>query len=154
MAVSASAVEESTFIWNPNLIALSSSGRACRRVARLVGGDGEARPLAWVVAFAGAIVTMHCHVLGSVLAPAIVVPWILDVRRREGPERRRLLVGRRRRPRAALRQLRAAADPRADRRTSPRSERRSPSSRAAASRRRWRSRSGSSSSGFASWRGR
>ena len=31
---------------------------------------------------------MQCHVLGSILAPAIVAPWILDVRRRAGRERR------------------------------------------------------------------
>ena len=92
MAVSASAVEESTFIWNPNLIALSSSVALAGAWRGWSGGDGEARPLAWIVAFAGTIVTMHCHVLGSVLAPAIVVPWILDVRRRRAPDRRRLLV--------------------------------------------------------------
>ncbi|HEX5014118.1 MAG TPA: hypothetical protein VFV72_08135 [Candidatus Limnocylindrales bacterium] len=90
MAVSASAVDESTFIWNPNLIALSSS-------VALAGAWGawsseRARPLAWVVAFGGAIVTMHCHVLGAILVPAIVAPWILDIRGRSGAERRRLLV--------------------------------------------------------------
>ena len=35
---------------------------------------------------------MHCHVLGSVLAPAIVVPWILDLRRRGPAGRRGLLI--------------------------------------------------------------
>ena len=91
MAVSASAVEESTFIWNPNLIALSS---AIAVAAAWRAWTGErARPLAWSVAFGATIVTMHCHVLGSVLAPAIVVPWIVDVRRRGGgPDRRRLLT--------------------------------------------------------------
>ena len=90
MAVSVSAVEESTFIWNPNLIALSSS-IALAGAWRAWSSD-EARPAAWVVAFGGAIVTMHCHVLGSVLLPAIVAPWILDVRRRDGGARRRLLA--------------------------------------------------------------
>ena len=90
MAVSAAAVEESTFIWNPNLIALSSS--IALAGAWRAWSSEEARPLAWVVAFGGAIVTMHCHVLGSILLPAIVAPWILDVRGRAGPERRRLLV--------------------------------------------------------------
>jgi 4-amino-4-deoxy-L-arabinose transferase-like glycosyltransferase len=89
MAVSASAVEESTFIWNPNLIALSSS--IALAGAWRAWSSGRARPVAWVVAFGGAIVTMHCHVLGSILLPAIVAPWILDVRGRRGPERRRLL---------------------------------------------------------------
>jgi 4-amino-4-deoxy-L-arabinose transferase-like glycosyltransferase len=90
MAVSASAVEESTFIWNPNLIALTSS-IAFAGAWRAWSGDGP-RPLAWVVAFAGAIATMHCHVLGVILAPAIVGPWILDVRRRRDGDRRRLLL--------------------------------------------------------------
>jgi 4-amino-4-deoxy-L-arabinose transferase-like glycosyltransferase len=90
MAVSASAVEESTFIWNPNLIPLASS-IALVAAWRAWSGD-VARPLAWVVAFGGAIVTMHCHVLGSIFLPAIVVPWVLDVRRRDGAERRRLLL--------------------------------------------------------------
>jgi 4-amino-4-deoxy-L-arabinose transferase-like glycosyltransferase len=90
MAVSASAVEESTFIWNPNLIALTSS-IALAGTWRAWSAD-DARPAAWVVAFAGAIATMHCHVLGVILAPAIVGPWLLDVRRRTGTERRRVLV--------------------------------------------------------------
>ncbi|HET9344676.1 MAG TPA: hypothetical protein VFO05_03160 [Candidatus Limnocylindrales bacterium] len=90
MAVSSSAVEESTFIWNPNLIPLASS-IALAGAWRAWSGE-VARPLAWIVAFGGAIVTMHCHVLGSILAPAIVVPWILDVRRRPGAQRRRLLL--------------------------------------------------------------
>jgi 4-amino-4-deoxy-L-arabinose transferase-like glycosyltransferase len=90
MAVSASAVEESTFIWNPNLIALASS-IAFAGAWRAWSAE-RARPLAWVVAFAGAIATMHCHVLGVVLMPAIVGPWILGVRRRQGDDRRRLIV--------------------------------------------------------------
>ena len=92
MATSAAAVDESTFIWNPNLIALSSSIALAAAWRAWSAPPGVARPLAWVVAFAGAIATMHCHVLGSVLAPAIVVPWILDVRRRDPAGRRRLLI--------------------------------------------------------------
>jgi len=90
MAVSASAVEESTFIWNPNLVALTS-GIAFAGAWRAWSAD-EARPIAWIVAFGGAIATMHFHVLGVILAPAIVAPWILDVRRRSGAQRRRLLL--------------------------------------------------------------
>jgi hypothetical protein len=92
MATSAAAVDESTFIWNPNLIALSSSIALAAAWRGWSAPAGQARTLAWVVAFAGAIATMHCHVLGSVLAPAIVVPWILDVRRRDRAGRRQLLV--------------------------------------------------------------
>jgi 4-amino-4-deoxy-L-arabinose transferase-like glycosyltransferase len=90
MAVSASAVEESTFIWNPNLVALTSS-IALAGAWRAWSAE-RPRPLAWVVAFGGAIATMHFHVLGVILAPAIVAPWLLDVRRRSGPERRQVLL--------------------------------------------------------------
>jgi len=90
MAVSASAVAESTFIWNPNLVALTSA-IAFAGAWRAWSAD-EARPIAWIVAFGGAIATMHFHVLGVILAPAIIAPWILDVRRRSGAQRRRLLL--------------------------------------------------------------
>ena len=91
MAVSASAVEESTFIWNPNLIALSSSialagawrawsadeARRCvdRRVRRRDRDDALPRlgRRSW--------------------RRRSSAPWILDVRRRtRRPERRRVLV--------------------------------------------------------------
>jgi hypothetical protein len=84
MAVSASAVDESTFIWNPNLIALSSSIALAAAWGAWTGG----RARWWVVAGIGVIVTMHCHVLGSVLLPPVLGLWIADVRRRPpGPER-------------------------------------------------------------------
>lgn len=84
MAVSASAVDESIFIWNPNLIALSSSVALAAAWRAWTGG----RALWWVVAGLGVIVTMHCHVLGSVLLPPVAGLWIADLRRRPaGPER-------------------------------------------------------------------
>ena len=84
MAVSGAAVDESTFIWNPNLIALSSS--IALAAAWRAWSGGRARW--WLVAALGAIVTMHCHVLGSILLPPIVGLWLADIRRREpGPER-------------------------------------------------------------------
>jgi hypothetical protein len=84
MAVSASAVDESTFIWNPNLIALSSS--IALAGAWRAWTSGRARW--WLVAAAAAIVTMHCHVLGSILLPAIAGLLVADIRRRPtGPER-------------------------------------------------------------------
>jgi hypothetical protein len=78
MAVSASAVDESIFIWNPNLIALSSS----IALAAAWRAWETRRPAWWVVAGAGAIVTMHCHVLGAFLTPVIAGLLIADVRRR------------------------------------------------------------------------
>jgi dolichyl-phosphate-mannose-protein mannosyltransferase len=84
MAVSASAVDESIFIWNPNLIALSSSIALAAAWRAWTGG----RPGWWVAAGLGVIVTMHCHVLGSVLLPPVVGLWIADARRQPaGPER-------------------------------------------------------------------
>ena len=84
MAASASAVDESTFIWNPNLIALSSS--IALAAAWRAWSGGRARW--WVVAGLGVIVTMHCHVLGTVLLPPVLGFLIADIRRRpRGPER-------------------------------------------------------------------
>jgi 4-amino-4-deoxy-L-arabinose transferase-like glycosyltransferase len=84
MAVSASAVDESTFLWNPNLVAFSSA--LAVSAAWRAWSTGRARW--WLVAAAGQAVTMQCHVLGwTVLAPLAV--WLLvDARRRNGPERR------------------------------------------------------------------
>jgi hypothetical protein len=78
LAVSASAVEESTFIWNPNLIALSSS------IALAAAWQAWRKKRAgwWVVAGGAAVVTMHCHVLGVILTPVIGGLLVADWRRR------------------------------------------------------------------------
>jgi hypothetical protein len=78
LAVSSSAVEESTFIWNPNLIALSSS----IALAAAWHAWHRRRSRWWLVAGAAAIVTMHCHVLGVILTPVIGGLLVADVRRR------------------------------------------------------------------------
>ena len=84
MAVSASAVDESTFIWNPNLIALTSA----IALAAAWRAWTTRRAAWWVVAGAGVILTMHCHVLGSILFFPIAALFVADVRRRQpGPER-------------------------------------------------------------------
>jgi hypothetical protein len=85
MAVSTSAVDESTFIWNPNLIALSS--------AVALAGAWRAwttrRPAWWLVAAVGTAVTMQCHVLGVTLLPIIGALVVADARSRpSGPGRR------------------------------------------------------------------
>jgi Dolichyl-phosphate-mannose-protein mannosyltransferase len=88
MAVSTSAVDESTFIWNPNLIALTSA--VALAAAWRAWSGGRARW--WIVAGAGAIATMHCHVLGSILLVPIGGLLLADARRRgPGPERRVIL---------------------------------------------------------------
>jgi 4-amino-4-deoxy-L-arabinose transferase-like glycosyltransferase len=78
MAVSAAAVDESTFIWNPNLIALSSAVAVAAAWHAWSGGDRRW----WLVAAIGTAVTMQCHVLGVALAPIVAAPLILDARRR------------------------------------------------------------------------
>jgi 4-amino-4-deoxy-L-arabinose transferase-like glycosyltransferase len=85
MAVSAAAVDESTFIWNPNLIALSSS----IALAGAWYGWTSGRRRGWLVAAIGTAVTMQCHVLGVTLLPVVGALLVADARRRPpGPERR------------------------------------------------------------------
>jgi hypothetical protein len=87
-AVSATAIEGSTFIWNPNLIALSSAvALACAWRGRAGG-----HPAWWLGAAAGTAVTMQCHVLGIILLPVVVGLWLSDLLRRSGDARRGLLV--------------------------------------------------------------
>ncbi|HLY15517.1 MAG TPA: glycosyltransferase family 39 protein [Candidatus Limnocylindrales bacterium] len=88
MAVSSSAINESTFVWNPNLIALSAS--IALAGAWQAHRTGRARW--WVVAAIGVVVTMECHVLGIALAPPIIARYLLDVRRASDPAIRRRLV--------------------------------------------------------------
>ena len=78
LAISASAVEESTFIWNPNLIALSSS----IALAAAWRAWTTRRTRWWVVVGAASVVTMHCHVLGVVLTPVVAGLLVADIRRR------------------------------------------------------------------------
>jgi len=87
MALSLSAIDESTFIWNPNLIALSSVvALAAAWRARTTG-----RARWWLLAAVGVLVTMHCHVLGIALLPPVVALWLVSYRATPvGPERRRI----------------------------------------------------------------
>jgi hypothetical protein len=78
LAVSASAVEESIFIWNPNLVALSSS--IALAAAWRAWQSGRVRW--WVVAGGAAVVTMQCHVLGVILTPVIGGLLVADAQRR------------------------------------------------------------------------
>ena len=84
MAVSSSAIEESTFIWNPNFIALSS---AVALAAAWRAWSGASAGW-WVVAGVAQAVTMHCHVLGSVLVVPLAALLVADARRRRGRGRR------------------------------------------------------------------
>jgi 4-amino-4-deoxy-L-arabinose transferase-like glycosyltransferase len=77
MAVSASAISESTGIWNPNLIALSAS----IALAAAWHAHQGSRARWWVVSAAGLVVTVQCHILGIALAPPLVALYVLDLRR-------------------------------------------------------------------------
>ena len=78
LATSAAAIDESTFIWNPNLIALSSAVALAAAWRAWTGHDARW----WVVAAIGTAVTMQCHILGVALLPVVGVPFLLDHRRR------------------------------------------------------------------------
>lgn len=86
MAVSAAAIDESTFIWNPNLIALSSSVA----LAGAWRAWSTGRALWWLVAAIGTAITMQAHVLGVALLPVVGALFMADARRR-GPDRRIVL---------------------------------------------------------------
>jgi 4-amino-4-deoxy-L-arabinose transferase-like glycosyltransferase len=77
-ALSAAAIDESTFIWNPNLIALSSALALAGTWRAWSGGDRRW----WLLAAVGTAVTMQCHILGVALLPVVAVPFIVDARRR------------------------------------------------------------------------
>lgn len=86
LAVSATAVSGSTFIWNPNIVALTGS----LALAAAWLAWSRRRPAWWLAAGLATALTMHGHVLGTVLLFPIAGLFLADVRRRPG-ERRRLL---------------------------------------------------------------
>ena len=111
MAVSAAAVDESTFIWNPNLIALTSS----IALAGAWRAWTTRRARWWLVAAVGVAATMQCHVLGVVLLPVVGALLVADYRRRSaGDDRRRLIQRRDRGHRHPGARLPATGRPRAD----------------------------------------
>ena len=88
MAVSTSAVDESTFIWNPNLIALSSAVALAGAWRAWTTRD----PRWWLLSGVGTAITMQCHVLGVTMLPIVGALLVADARSRAGgAERRRVL---------------------------------------------------------------
>jgi hypothetical protein len=77
-AISPAGIDESTFIWNPNLIpaaaALAFAGAIMAR------RTGLARW--WIASGVGAMVTMQCHVLGIVVILPLAWAWVADLVRR------------------------------------------------------------------------
>jgi 4-amino-4-deoxy-L-arabinose transferase-like glycosyltransferase len=77
MAVSAAAIDESTFIWNPNFIALTSSVALAGAWRAWSTGS----PRWWLVAAAGTALTMQCHILGVAMLPVVGALFVADLRR-------------------------------------------------------------------------
>jgi hypothetical protein len=79
-AVSPAGIDESTFIWNPNVIPIAA--------ALAFGGAIRAwqtgRTRWWVLSATGAMVTMQCHILGIVVLPPLILAFLADARRRRG----------------------------------------------------------------------
>jgi 4-amino-4-deoxy-L-arabinose transferase-like glycosyltransferase len=88
MAVSATAIDESTFLWNPNLVAFTSA----LAVAAAWRAWTTRHARWWLLVAAAQAATMQCHVLGVVLLPALLAWLIADVRRRSPAERRPILL--------------------------------------------------------------
>ena len=86
MAVSASAIEESTFIWNPNLIALTS---AVALAARVAGLDDPPRSLVGRWRRSGPPRPCSATCWASTLLPVVGALLVADARRR-GPAARRV----------------------------------------------------------------
>jgi hypothetical protein len=80
-AVSPAGIDESTFIWNPNLIPAAAA--LAFGAAVMARRSGQARW--WVACGIGAMVTMQCHVLGVVIALPLAWAWASDlIARRRG----------------------------------------------------------------------
>ncbi len=77
MAVSPAAIDESTFIWNPNPIAFFAALSLAGVWRARTGG----RPAWWALAIAAAGVVFQLHVLGVVFLIAIVALALLQLRR-------------------------------------------------------------------------
>ena len=85
MAVSIAAIDESTFIWNPNLIQLSSA--IALAAAWRAWSTGRARW--WLLAAAATAVTIQLHVLALVFVPIVAALLVADIRRAAGDAERR-----------------------------------------------------------------
>ncbi len=80
-AVSPAGIDESTFIWNPNLIPVAAAlALAGVLKARQTGADRW-----WLLAGLGAMIAMQCHVLGAAIVPPLALAWVLELRKRVKP---------------------------------------------------------------------
>ncbi len=77
LAGSATAIQASTFIWNPSPMAASSA--LAFAAARKAWRDDS--PAWWLLAAVGAMLTMQLHWLGALIAPPLAVLWLAQVLR-------------------------------------------------------------------------
>jgi hypothetical protein len=77
MVVSPTAIEGSTFLWNPNLVPFFAGlALACAWHAHATG-----RARWWIAALASAGMLVQLHLLGAILLPAMAALFALDLRR-------------------------------------------------------------------------
>jgi len=91
LAVSPAAIDESTFLWNPNPIPLF----AALSLAAAWRAHQTGRARWWVLAIACAGIVFQLHVLGIVFIPAVLALLVADwltARRRGDPERAHRLL--------------------------------------------------------------
>jgi 4-amino-4-deoxy-L-arabinose transferase-like glycosyltransferase len=89
MALSPAGIDASTFIWNPNIIPAAAALAYAGSIHAWRSGSARW----WLLAGAGAMVTMQAHILGLVILPPLVVAWLADVRRAGAEGRRRSVLG-------------------------------------------------------------
>jgi 4-amino-4-deoxy-L-arabinose transferase-like glycosyltransferase len=78
MAISISAIDESTFIWNPNPIPLASALALAGAWRAWTTRDARW----WLLAAAATATVMQLHVLGTALFPVVAALFVADLRRR------------------------------------------------------------------------
>jgi 4-amino-4-deoxy-L-arabinose transferase-like glycosyltransferase len=88
MAVSGAAVDQSTFIWNPNIVALTSA----LAFAGAWAAWAAHRPRWWILAAVGTALTVQAHVLGIVVVPVIGALFLADLRRAPDGQGRRAVL--------------------------------------------------------------
>ena len=89
LAVSATAVDGSTFIWNPNPIPFFSAVALAASWRAATGG----RARWWLLAAAAQAMVQQLHVLGVIGLVPIGVLWLVSLYRSPGERRRLLAVG-------------------------------------------------------------
>jgi hypothetical protein len=88
MAVSPSAIDASTFIWNSNVVAPA----AALATAAAWHAFRTRRARWWLIAAIGATIMLHGHLLSALALPPLLLLLAADLRRRPRDERRRALT--------------------------------------------------------------